>query len=153
MFAAPFWKMNMKKNTKMAFAGAGAAVVVVLAAVSVIVFTRDNSGSVETLSSAEGKSVTASAAEPAKEKDPLVGTWQYLDGTKYTFSEGGKGAMTVENYDYIYSYTSDGTNLHIDYEKPEVHDADYTYEVKDTVLHLVGGKGTAGGEYDMNRVG
>ena len=149
MFAAPFWKNDMKKKTKMIFLGASASVAVVLAAVSVIVFTRDNTAPEETVSKTDV--VTGSDADTAKEKLPLIGTWQYMDGTKYRFDENGKGAMTVGNYDYLYSYTSKGSELHIDYEKPEVHDADYTYEVKDGVLHLVGGEGTARGEYDMSR--
>ena len=148
MFAAPFWKMDMKKKTKMIAAGVCTSLAAVLAVVSVIVFTRDNQVAEQDPSMADDRTTV-----PVKEKDPIIGTWQYPDGTMYRFGEDGKGAMTVEKYDYLYSYTTDGKNLHIDYDKPEVHDADYTYEVKDTVLHLVGGEGTARGEYDMSRVG
>ena len=141
------------RNRKMLLFGAAAGLVAaVLAAVTIIVFSKDNSTPEKALSKSEtaSSSVTTSAV---KIKDPIVGTWEYADGTKYRFGENGKGAMIVENYEYVYSYTADGTNLFIDYEKPEVHDAKYTYSIKDTVLHMVGGEGTAGGEYDMNLVG
>ena len=146
-------KREKSQNRKMILFGAAAGgVAAILAAVTIIVFNKDNSKPEKALSKSEttSSSVTTSAV---KIKDPIVGTWEYADGTKYRFGENGKGAMIVEKYEYVYSYTADGTNLFIDYEKPEVHDANYTYSVKDTVLHMVGGEGTAGGEYDMKRVG
>ena len=148
-------------NKKMVLVAVGmGSIAAVLTAVTIIVFNKDNSVPEKTLSRADA-SVNSSKAAP---KDPLLGTWEYADGTRYRFSEGGKGAMIVEKfstsesdssnryYEYVYSYTTDGVNLSIDYEKPEVYDAKYTYEVRDGVLHMVGGDGTAGGEYDMSRV-
>lgn len=85
-------------------------------------------------------------------KDPLVGTWLYSDGTKYRFGNDNTGAMVLDDYDFKYTYTARDGRITIDYERDEVQDAEYTYEVDGDKLTLHGGQGTAGGDYDLSRV-
>ena len=134
------------------------AVAAVCIGLAVIVFSGDNSTPEKALSriSSAAESTESQPVKTTTKKvekpNPLKGTWQYADGTKYRFLENYKGAMIVEKYEYKFTYKIEDNKLSIDYEKKEVHDAEYTFEVSGDVLKLKGGEGTAKGEYEMNRI-
>lgn len=52
-------------------------------------------------------------------------------------------------YDYIYSVKGD--RLIIDFTKDIVRDCEYTFTTDNGILTLVGGSGTDGGSYKLNR--
>ena len=87
----------------------------------------------------------------AVNRNSLTGTWLYEDGTRYRFDEDNTGAMILGDYEYKYTYKISGNKVKINYERSEVHDAEYTFEINGDKLTLHGGEGTAGGDYDLSR--
>ncbi|MBO5557239.1 DUF5640 domain-containing protein [Ruminococcus sp.] len=83
--------------------------------------------------------------------DSIVGLWLYTDGTKYEFEADMTGGMYIDEYKYTYTYSVLDNELKIDYDNAEVHDSVYSYSFQDGKLKLVGGEGTAGGEYLLER--
>ena len=84
--------------------------------------------------------------------DPTIeGIWLYEDSTRYCFFEDKTGRMDVgnESYEYTYSVT-DGT-VSIDFVQDFLRDCKYAFTVKGDTMTLVGGEGTAGGEYRLQR--
>lgn len=137
----------MSKNTKIAILILLLALIAVGVGVAFLIFGNEGSGS-----SGSPLSKRETTASSTSKIGQLAGTWRYKDGTKYSFKNDMTGGMTVENYTYKYTFTLEGSSLKIDYERPEVHDAEYTYEIVDGKLKLIGGEGTARGEYEMERV-
>lgn len=92
--------------------------------------------------------------EPSEitESDSIVGLWLYTDGTKYEFEADMTGGMYIDDYKYTYTYSAFDSELKIDYDNAEVHDSVYDYYFQDGKLKLIGGEGTAGGEYLLERV-
>ena len=88
--------------------------------------------------------------DPAK-ADALSGSWVYDQYTKYEFDGYGKGCMCLENTHYEYSYKIDGNKLSMDFENEAVHDCSYTFAVNEGQLTIVGGEGTSGGTYTLNK--
>lgn len=87
-----------------------------------------------------------------KTADTLTGTWIYDQYTKYEFDGFGEGCMCLQDTHYEYSYTIDQNTVSIDFIDESVHDCEYTFEITDNTLKLVGGKGTTGGTYNLNKV-
>lgn len=83
----------------------------------------------------------------------IAGTWLYTDGTKYQFDEDMTGGMYVGDYKYGFVYEISDNNIKIDYNNNEVHDSVYEFGFEDGKLKLIGGEGTAGGEYLLERIG
>ena len=81
----------------------------------------------------------------------LKGTFIYNNNVKYEFDGNGKGAMYDGNTKYDYTYTIQEGNLMMDFKNEAVHDATYTYQLEGEVLTLIGGEGTTGGEYTLNK--
>ena len=50
--------------------------------------------------------------------------------------------MSGTGFKYDYNYEVDGKSLKIDFVKENVHDAVYSYELKDGVLTLISKEGT-----------
>ena len=94
---------------------------------------------------------TDDSGSSSQSKDSIVGTWLYADGTKYQFDDDMTGGMFVGDYKYAYTYTISGNELSIDYSNDEVHDSVYTFSFEDGKLKLNGGKGTAGGEFLLEK--
>ncbi len=94
------------------------------------------------------------SAEPSDitESDSIVGLWLYTDGTTYEFEADMTGGMYINDYKYTYTYSVLNNKLKIDYDNAEVHDSVYDYYLQDGKLKLIGGEGTAGGEYLLERV-
>jgi len=105
-------------------------------------------------SSLADESVEAAAeaeASAAADEEKLIGTWVYDDGTEYRFAQDGTGGMTVGSYEYKFTYDTSDNNLKILYDNSEVHDSEYTYSLEGDKLKLIGGEGTAGGEYYLEK--
>ncbi|MBR2406009.1 MAG: hypothetical protein IKB04_03045 [Clostridia bacterium] len=88
--------------------------------------------------------------DPTK-ADALSGAWMYDQYTKYEFDGYGKGCMCLSDTHYEYSYKINGNTLSMDFENEAVHDCSYTFSVKDNTLTIVGGEGTSGGTYKLNK--
>ena len=74
------------------------------------------------------------------DNNSLIGTFLYEENnTIYEFKEDGTGKMSSGNYNYEYKYKVDGNILEIDFSKDEVHDAKYSFELKD-IVYLSFGK-------------
>ena len=52
---------------------------------------------------------------------------------------------------YSYAYTVKGKKLILDFTEDIVRDCDYTFSVNETALTLIGGTGTDGGSYKLNK--
>lgn len=88
------------------------------------------------------------------DNNSLIGTFLYEENnTIYEFKEDGTGKMSSGNYNYEYKYKVDGNILEIDFSKDEVHDAKYSYELKDGILKLTSKEGTIsiGEEYILKK--
>ena len=73
----------------------------------------------------------------------LIGTFYYEDGkTHYTFKADGTGKMSAKSFKYEYTYEVDKDLLKLDFKDEQVHDAVYSYELKDGVLKLISREGT-----------
>ena len=120
------------------------------------------SAAASSASSQPEKTVTESESD-----DPFYGSWIYPDGTRYKFYPDNTGALIalygsidsetgselLTEHTYPYTYVRDGNKLSIDYEDKSFHDAEYTFELKGDKLIMHGGEGTAGGDYELKRVG
>ena len=84
----------------------------------------------------------------------LIGTFIYEENkTIYLFEENGTGSMSSDDYNYEYKYKVDGNTLSIDFDKDEVHDVTYTFELRNGVLKLISKEGTVsiGEEYILKK--
>ena len=84
----------------------------------------------------------------------LIGTFLYEENdTRYEFKEDGTGKMSSGDYNFEYKYKVDGNVLEIDFSKDEVHDAKYSFELKDGILKLTSKEGTVsiGEEYILKK--
>lgn len=86
-----------------------------------------------------------------KPVDELQGTFKYSESVKYEFSGKGKGAMYDNDTEYQYTYSIDGDTLKLDFKDEAVRDATYTFSIENDNLTLIGGEGTMGGEYILER--
>ena len=86
-----------------------------------------------------------------KPTDDLQGTFVYTESVKYEFSENGNGAMYDSNIAYQYTYSIEGSTLKLDFKDEAVKDATYTFSIENDTLTLIGGEGTMGGEYILER--
>lgn len=82
----------------------------------------------------------------------IVGTWKYNEHIEYEFTDDGKGCLCQDDAHYHYTYKTDGDQLSMDFEANIVKDCVYTYTIVDNQLTLIGGEGTDGGTYKLNRV-
>lgn len=81
----------------------------------------------------------------------LKGVWVYDEYTQYEFDGKNKGCMSLESLQYEFEYTADGEILSIDFEDNSVRDCKYKYNVENNKLTFVGGEGTVGGTYILNK--
>lgn len=87
----------------------------------------------------------------AKKPNVLVGTWVYDEHTQYIFEKDGTGKLLADDVAYDYIYSVEGDRLTIDFTKDIVRDCEYTFTIDNGILSLVGGSGTDGGSYKLNR--
>ena len=81
----------------------------------------------------------------------LKGTYIYNENVKYEFKEDGKGAMYDSDTKFEFTYTINDNKLEIDFTLDALHDASYNYTIDGDILTLVGGEGTTGGEYKLQK--
>ena len=105
-----------------------------------------DAGSAASTGGGSADNQTGTATDPA-----LTGVWQYDESTSYEFADDGSGTMHLPDTDYSYAYHVDGDRLYMDFESDRLSDATYTYSISGDTLTLVGGKGTAGGTYELTR--
>lgn len=90
-------------------------------------------------------------AQFGKKSNELVGTWRYDEHTQYVFEKDGTGKLLADDVTYSYAYTVKGKKLILDFTEDIVRDCDYTFSVNGTALTLIGGTGTDGGNYKLNK--
>lgn len=90
-------------------------------------------------------------AQFGKKSNKLIGTWRYDEHTQYVFEKDGTGKLLADDVTYSYTYTVKGKNLILDFTEDIVRDCDYTFSVNRTALTLIGGTGTDGGSYKLNK--
>lgn len=90
-------------------------------------------------------------AQFGKKSNELVGTWRYDEYTQYVFEKDGTGKLLADDVTYSYAYTVKGKKLILDFTEDIVRDCDYTFSVNGTALTLIGGTGTDGGSYKLNK--
>lgn len=90
-------------------------------------------------------------AQINKKSNALVGTWVYDEHTQYVFEEDGTGKLLADDVAYDYAYSVKDEKLIIDFTEDIIRDCDYTFSVNNAVLTLVGGDGTDGGTYKLNK--
>ena len=81
----------------------------------------------------------------------IIGLWQYDEYTKYEFNEDGTGCLCADDVHYEYTYKLSGDKVIIDFGNDVVRDCDYTYSVEEDTLTLIGGDGTDGGTYKLEK--
>ena len=86
-----------------------------------------------------------------KKSNALIGTWRYDEYTQYVFEKDGTGKLLVDDATYSYTYTVNGEKLILDFTDDIVMDCDYTFSINNATLTLVGGTGTDGGNYKLNK--
>lgn len=86
-----------------------------------------------------------------KPTDALKGTFVYGESVKYEFSGKGNGAMYDSDTEYPYTYLIEENTLKLDFKDEAVRDATYTFSIENDTLTLIGGEGTMGGEYILER--
>lgn len=86
-----------------------------------------------------------------KKPNELVGTWVYDEHTQYIFEKDGTGKLFADDVAYDYMYSIKDNKLIIDFTKDIVRDCEYTFTTDNGILTLVGGSGTDGGSYKLNK--
>ena len=87
-----------------------------------------------------------------KNPNRLIGTWVYDNHTKYVFENDGRGKLVTDDIIYEYTYKHNGEKLIIDFTEDIVRDCDYTFSIDGSAtLTLIGGDGTDGGTYILNK--
>lgn len=95
--------------------------------------------------------IVLTAKKPNKLNEKLVGTWVYDEHTQYVFESGGTGKLLADDVVYTYTYSVDGEKLVVDFKTDVVRDCDYAFSINNATLTLVGGNGTDGGSYKLNK--
>lgn len=81
----------------------------------------------------------------------VEGTWIYDAYTSYEFDGKGNGCMHLEELSYEYTYTVKDNELTINFKDDSVRDCTYVFSIKDDTLTIVGGEGTVGGTYELQK--
>lgn len=89
--------------------------------------------------------------EIKNENGLLNGTFIYDEDIKYIFDGKGMGKMLLQTEEYEFVYNIVQNELNLDFTDENIHDANYTFEVQEHQLKLIGGEGTTGGEYTLNK--
>lgn len=79
-----------------------------------------------------------------KLKNELLGSWTTDGYTVYEFYKEGKGALKIQNADYIFLYSINENTLFIDFENEKSIDSNFEFSFEDGKLILRGINGTSG---------
>lgn len=96
-------------------------------------------------------SIVITIIDILKPTDALKGTFVYNESVKYEFNGKGKGALYDKETEYRYTYSIEGNILNLKFKNESVRDASYTFTIENNILTLIGGEGTVGGEYILER--
>lgn len=120
-------KKKKQKQRRMLFGGAAAALIVIV--ILIVLIVKGCSG----------------------RTDVLAGTWDFDGTTTYSFDGEGSGAMVLPSISYDFTYMINGDRLVIDFANEILQDSTYTFLVEDGTLTMIGGEGTIGGTYELNK--
>ena len=120
-------KKKKQKQRRMLFGGAAAALIVIV--VLIVLIVKGCSG----------------------RTDVRAGTWDFDGTTTYSFDGEGSGAMVLPSISYDFTYMINGDRLVIDFANEILQDSTYTFLVEDGTLTMIGGEGTIGGTYELNK--
>ena len=120
-------KKKKQKQRRMLFGGAAAALIVIV--VLIVLIVKGCSG----------------------RTDVLAGTWDFDGTTTYSFDGEGSGAMVLPSISYDFTYMINGDRPVIDFANEILQDSTYTFLVEDGTLTMIGGEGTIGGTYELNK--
>lgn len=85
-------------------------------------------------------------------RDVLSGVWDCDGYTAYRFDGRGRGALLRSNSEYEFTYRLEGDQLFIDYADEAARDGAYTSRAERDGLHMTGGEGTIGGNFELRRI-
>lgn len=83
--------------------------------------------------------------------EELSGTWVYDDYMNFEFDGKKSGYMHLGDLEYDYRYKVRRNRLKLDFTDEAVEDCVYKYVINENNLTLVGGEGTTGGTYQLQR--
>ena len=83
--------------------------------------------------------------------DELKGTWAVDEITTYHFDGAGKGAMILPELEIAFSYRCEDGVLSIDYDRENVRDRQFRYEVGRDKLILEDGEGDELARFEFTR--
>ena len=89
--------------------------------------------------------------EEKRSNTNLSGTYIYNENVKYEYKDEGKGTMYDSDMEFEFVYTVKDNNLEIDFMLDALRDASYTFTLEGKNLTLIGGEGTTGGEYRLQK--
>ena len=81
----------------------------------------------------------------------MDGTWVYDNYMSFEFDGKKNGYMHLGDLEYDYSYKVRGNKLKLDFTDEAVEDCVYKFSINKNNLTLVGGEGTTGGTYELQR--
>ena len=81
----------------------------------------------------------------------VAGTWKYDDYMSFEFDGKKKGYMYLGDLEYDYTYKVRRNKLKLDFTDEAVEDCVYKFDIIENTLTLVGGEGTTGGTYQLQR--
>lgn len=83
--------------------------------------------------------------------EKIKGTWAYDSYTRYEFDGKKDGCMYLGELDFEYKYTVKGNKITMDFIDEDIQDCVYTFKLDEDKLIITGGKGTAGGTFELKR--
>lgn len=84
--------------------------------------------------------------------EEIIGTWD-LDGyTGFKFDNNRNGKLIAGEHELVFKYTINGDELKLKFTSSKAINGAYTASVTGDILHLIGGEGTIGASFDLNRM-
>ena len=132
------------------------SIIILVIVIVLIVVIRSSNWSRSKLPQGNNDIVTNSASETSSLPDiykgnEIIGTWRYDEYNQYTFNSDGTGFLMADNVRYVYVFELSDDKLILDFNKEIVKDCEYKYQVNGEELKLIGGSGTDGGEYYLEK--
>ena len=150
-------KTKERKKRKIIILSILLSVVVLCLVVLVVLIIRDSDWNKTVPNQESTESMTNSTPDtislPEIYKDnEIIGTWRYDEYNQYTFNSDGTGFLMADDIRYDYSFSIDDGTLALNFQQDVVKDCEYEYDITDSGLTLIGGKGTDGGSYSLSKI-
>lgn len=120
-------------------------VVLIVGTIIAIVYIINNSG----YRDSQGNKIEVNE----EEAKVLNGTYVYNENTKYTFDGIKEGTLYCPDGEFKYIYVIQDSKLKLYFEDDDMRDATYLFNLADNKLTLIGGAGTTGGTFVLNKEG